>query len=152
MTATLGTTHRTRDAVRAALLDALDRLDGCIRPVAAYHLGFTALDGQPPGSPASSGGKALRPILAMLSTQAAGAPDEVGLPGAVAVELVHNFSLVHDDLMDGDRTRRHRPTVWAAWDPATAILLGDAFLALAQEIVCETGNPHAARASALLAE
>jgi geranylgeranyl diphosphate synthase type I len=150
MTATLSTTQHTRAAVRAALLDALDRLDNCIRPVAAYHLGFTGLDGTP-GSP-SSGGKAVRPILAMLSTQAAGAPSEVGLPGAVAVELVHNFSLVHDDLMDGDRTRRHRPTVWAAWDPATAILLGDAFLALAQEIVCDSGNPHAARASTLLAE
>jgi geranylgeranyl diphosphate synthase, type I len=86
----------------------------------------------------------------MLSARAAGAADEVGLPGAVAVELVHNFSLVHDDLMDGDRMRRHRPTVWSVWSPATAILLGDALLALAQEVLAEAGTPRAARATAML--
>jgi len=50
----------------------------------------------------------------------------------VAVELVHNFSLLHDDLMDGDEERRHRRTVWALWGSASAILTGDALLALAR--------------------
>ncbi|MFB9905963.1 polyprenyl synthetase family protein [Allokutzneria oryzae] len=147
MTTTLDVLHRSRRTVRSALLDALGRLDRDIRPVAAYHFGFTGLHGGPP----SDEGKAVRPGLAMASAAAAGAPDGAGLPGAVAVELVHSFSLVHDDLMDGDRTRRHRPTVWSVWGPATAILVGDALLALAQEILTEAGTPQAARAGTLLA-
>ena len=61
----------------------------------------------------------MRPALAVLSAEAAGADATVGVPGAVAVELVHNFSLLHDDIMDGDRERRHRPTVWASTASAT---------------------------------
>ena len=86
-----------------------------------------------------------------MSAQAAGAQPHVGLPGAVAVELVHNFSLLHDDLMDGDVERRHRRTVWAIWGAPSAILTGDALLALAQEMVLESDSPHAARAALLLA-
>ena len=59
------------------------------------------------------------------------------MPGAVAVELVHNFSLLHDDLMDGDVERRHRPTVWALCGVPAAILAGDALLALAAEVLLE---------------
>jgi geranylgeranyl diphosphate synthase, type I len=148
MTTTFDASQGTRAAIRSRLVDAIGRLDDHTRSVAAYHLGFTGLDGEPPGN----GGKAIRPTLAVLSARAAGAPDEVGLPGAVAVELVHNFSLVHDDLMDGDRMRRHRPTVWSVWSPSTAILLGDALLALAQEVLAEVGTPRAARATALLGQ
>jgi geranylgeranyl diphosphate synthase type I len=76
----------------------------------------------------------------------------VGIPGAVAVELVHNFSLVHDDVMDGDTERRHRPTVWAVWGTTSAILTGDALLALAQEVLLDSASPHRAAAARLLAE
>src|SRR5262245_19315320 len=100
--------QKGQEAVRPLLRKALSRLDGDCGMTAAYHLGFTDLDGTPSESP---GGKAVRPTLAILSARAAGAEADTGLPGAVAVELVHNFSLVHDDLMDGDTLRRHRPTV-----------------------------------------
>ena len=93
----------------------------------------------------------MRPTLAVLSGEAAGGPAEVALPGAVAVELVHNFSLLHDDLMDGDVERRHRRTVWAIWGAPAAILTGDAMLALAQEVLLEADSPHAAAAARLLA-
>ncbi len=73
------------------------------------------------------------------------------MPGAVAVELVHNFSLLHDDLLDRDVQRRHRRTVWAIWGEATAILTGDALLALAHEILLEAPAPGASRAAWLLA-
>jgi geranylgeranyl diphosphate synthase, type I len=56
---------------------------------------------------------------------------------------VHNFSLVHDDLMDRDTTRRHRPTVWALWGDAAAVLAGDAMLSLAHEVLGESTSPHA---------
>jgi geranylgeranyl diphosphate synthase, type I len=138
---------RGREAFTPALRAALARLDPATREMASYHLGFSDLE----GNPADGGGKAVRPVLATLSARAAGAPARAGLPGAVAVELVHNFSLLHDDLMDGDTTRRHRRTVWSVWGPAGAILTGDAMLALAQEVLLESGSPHAGTAGRMLA-
>jgi geranylgeranyl diphosphate synthase type I len=90
-----------------------------------------------PGGKPGGSGKALRPALALLSTRAAGAAPERGVPAAVAVELVHNFSLLHDDIMDGDTERRHRPTAWTVYGVGAAILAGDAMLALAQDILLE---------------
>ena len=72
----------------------------------------------------------MRPALALLSAQAAGAAPDVGLDGAVAVELVHNFSLLHDDIMDRDRERHHRATAWTVFGEARAILAGDALATL----------------------
>jgi geranylgeranyl diphosphate synthase type I len=112
--------------------------------VASYHFGWIDQDGRPAEG---DGGKAVRPALALLSAQAAGAPAETGIPGAVAMELVHNFSLLHDDLMDGDEKRRHRDTVWKVHGPAQAILVGDALFALANEILLEQGTPEAGRAT-----
>ncbi len=148
MTTTLTSLHRSRDAVEPALRKAVERLDASSRAYASYHLGWTDADGE---VVAGNGGKAVRPALALLSAEAAGAPAECGLAGAVAVELVHNFSLLHDDLMDGDVERRHRPTVWARWDAAAAILTGDALLALAQEVLLDCPSPHATAAGRLLA-
>ena len=59
------------------------------------------------------------------------------MAAAAAVELVHNFSLVHDDIMDGDTERRHRPTAWTVFGIGAAILAGDALLVLAQDILLE---------------
>jgi geranylgeranyl diphosphate synthase type I len=148
MTATVTALHRSRDAVTPAMRAAVERLDPASRAQVSYHLGWSDVDGAPA---AGGGGKAVRPALALLSAEAAGVPAEVGLPGAVAVELVHNFSLLHDDLMDGDLERRHRPTVWSVWGAPAAILAGDALLALAQEVLLESDSAHAAAAARLLA-
>jgi geranylgeranyl diphosphate synthase type I len=100
--------------------------------------------GSPPPGDAKPGGsgKALRPALALLSARAAMAAPERGVPAAVAVELVHNFSLLHDDIMDGDTERRHRPTAWTVYGVGAAILAGDAMLALAQDILLEDKAPQ----------
>jgi geranylgeranyl diphosphate synthase, type I len=149
MTATtLSTLDRSRTYAGPALRAAVGRLDPSCRLVAAYHFGWCDEQGQPTDQP---GGKAVRPALALLAAEAVGAPAETALPGAVAVELVHNFSLLHDDLLDGDVERRHRRTVWAIWGPATAILTGDALLALAHEVLLESPAPGAAQATWLLA-
>src|SRR5262249_19619878 len=96
-----------------------------------------------PGATKPSGsGKALRPALALLAAPAAEVPAERGVPAAVAVELVHNFSLLHDDIMDGDEERRHRPTAWTVYGIGAAILAGDAMLALAQDILLEDKAPQ----------
>jgi len=148
MTTMLAALDRSRDLLTPALRAAVQRLDPSSRLQASYHFGWCDADGRPT---TAGGGKAVRPALALLSAEAAGAPAEVGLPGAVGVELVHNFSLLHDDLMDGDVERRHRRTVWAIWGSPAAILTGDALLALAHEIVLEAPSAHAGRAALLLA-
>ncbi len=138
--------RRARGLVRPALERVVARLGPEIRGVVAYHLGWADADGNPLDS---DGGKAVRPALALLSAEAAGAPADVALPGAVAVELVHNFSLLHDDVMDGDRERRHRPTAWTQFGVGRAIVAGDALLALAQEVLLSGPSPgrHAAARS-----
>jgi geranylgeranyl diphosphate synthase type I len=78
-----------------------------------------------------------------LTAEAIGADPSCALPAAVAIEFVHNFSLLHDDVMDGDRTRRHRPTAWTVFGAGAAILAGDALLTLALETLAET--PQAMR-------
>jgi geranylgeranyl diphosphate synthase type I len=123
-----------RDLVGPAMEAAIARLTPDVRAVAAYHLGFADAAGHPTGN---GSGKALRPALALLSARAAGAPPERGVTAAVAVELVHNFSLLHDDIMDNDTERRHRPTAWTVFGVGAAILAGDALLALAQDLLLE---------------
>jgi geranylgeranyl diphosphate synthase, type I len=138
---------RARESVDPGLRAAVDRLDAESRRLACYHFGWTDADGRPASDNA---GKAVRPAFALLSAQAVGATWRVGLPGAVAVELVHNFSLLHDDLMDGDVARRHRTTVWALEGPPAAILCGDAMLALATQVLLEVGTLDAIEAIRLL--
>jgi len=125
-----------RDIVGPAIADAVRRLSPAVRAVAAYHLGLAEADGRPVGR--GSAGKALRPALALLSARAAGARPERAVPAAAAVELVHNFSLLHDDIMDGDTERRHRPTAWTVFGIGSAILAGDSLLVLAQDLLLET--------------
>ena len=121
--------------VRPALAASLDRLTPMMRRVAGYHLGLSDRD----GNPASGGGKSLRPALALLSARAAGASAERGVPAAVAVELVHNFSLLHDDIMDRDLERRGRPTGWTVFGEGQAILGGTAMLTLAIQVLHDAG-------------
>ncbi|TYB68975.1 polyprenyl synthetase family protein [Nonomuraea sp. PA05] len=97
--------------------------------MAAYVLGWSDTDGGPRGG--ADGGKSVRPAIAMLSAEAAGGTAEDALPGAVAVELVHAFSLTHDDIIDRDELRRHRAALWKAYGVGPALLTGDALLALA---------------------
>ncbi|NLU83464.1 polyprenyl synthetase family protein [Rhodococcus sp. HNM0569] len=147
MTATLETLGRSRELVTPALRAAVSRLDPHTRMVVSYHFGWCDETGTPL---AGNGGKAVRPGLAMLAAEAAGGTPADALPGAVAVELIHNFSLVHDDLMDRDTRRRHRTTVWALWGDATAVLAGDAMLSLAHEVLLDSGSEFASDAGSVV--
>jgi geranylgeranyl pyrophosphate synthase len=90
-------------------------------------------------------GKRLRPGFCFAACEAAGGAPEAALPAAAAVELVHTYSLIHDDLpcMDDDALRRGRPTVHVAYGEATAVLAGDALLALAFELLAGCGDAEA---------
>ncbi|MCZ7573417.1 MAG: polyprenyl synthetase family protein [Ardenticatenaceae bacterium] len=94
-----------------------------------YHLGWANADFEPEVGPR---GKRIRSALCLLTCEALRGDFVPALPAAAAVELLHEFSLVHDDIEDGDRERRHRPTVWANWGKAQAINAGDGLYALAQ--------------------
>jgi geranylgeranyl diphosphate synthase type I len=90
----------------------------------AYHLGVDGSD--------APRGKRLRPLLGALAYQSLTGDYKAAMPGAAAVELGHNFSLVHDDIEDADTERRHRPTLWAIWGVPLAINAGDALFALSR--------------------
>lgn len=81
------------------------------------------------------GGKHFRPILLLLAGECFGVAHEQSLPAALAVEVFHNFTLVHDDIMDHARERRGRPTVHVEWDESTAILTGDFLMALSYDLL-----------------
>lgn len=93
-----------------------------------YHMGWVDEHFAPSRLPA---GKRLRPILCLLACAETGGEAAQALPAAAAIEILHNFSLVHDDIEDGDELRRHRPTVWKLWGEPLAINAGDGMFALA---------------------
>jgi geranylgeranyl diphosphate synthase type I len=140
---------RARRLVAPAISAAVARLAPEIRRLAAYHLGMTDADGTPVSSP---GGKGVRPTLAILSAEATWADPEFGVPGGVAVELVHNFSLIHDDIIDADTERHHRPTVWSLYGVGPAIVAGDALQILAHQVLLESPSGKGPEASTALAE
>jgi geranylgeranyl diphosphate synthase type II len=92
-----------------------------------------------------AGGKRLRPILCMATAEAVGGVPDDTLPACIALEMIHTYSLIHDDLpaMDNDDLRRGKPTCHVAFDEATAILAGDALLTQAFEVLAEAGLAEA---------
>jgi geranylgeranyl diphosphate synthase type II len=95
----------------------------------------------------AGGGKRVRPLLCLATAEAAGAEPEAALPAAAALELVHNFSLVHDDLpaLDDDRLRRGRASTWAEFGEGIGILAGDGLLAEALRLALSYPTPEVAR-------
>lgn len=94
-----------------------------------YHMGWVDQAMQPA---VVNSGKRIRPVACLLACEAVGGAVDDALPAAAAVELLHNFSLIHDDVEDDSPTRRHRPTVWALWGVPQAINAGDAMFTLAR--------------------
>jgi geranylgeranyl diphosphate synthase type I len=88
-----------------------------------------------------AGGKRMRPAMAVACCRAVGGDDSKAVPLAVAIEYIHNFTLIHDDLMDGDEVRRGMPTIHVGYGEATAILAGDALFAKAYQIMSNLDIP-----------
>ena len=113
--------------IEAEMRSVLGEGDGHALPLyemLSYHLGLD--------DPTGPRGKRMRPLLGLLAFKSLGGDYRKSLPAAAAVELGHNFSLVHDDIEDADRERRHRPTLWAIWGVPLAINAGDALFALSR--------------------
>ncbi|MFD9339421.1 family 2 encapsulin nanocompartment cargo protein polyprenyl transferase [Streptomyces sp. NPDC060028] len=143
--------ERTRETVNPELRRTVESLPGSMRRVAMYHFGWEAADGTPA---AGSAGKAIRPALVLASAQALRGPTgrvEDAVRAAVAVELAHNFTLLHDDVIDKDTRRRGRDTAWTVFGTPDAIITGDAMMSLALKLLAEDPHPASAAASARLA-
>lgn len=115
--------------------------------LAESYPGWKALANRIPGglyAPAAygleSGGKRLRPVLLLMTAEALGADIENAIGPAAGIEMFHNFTLVHDDVMDRSDLRRGRPTVQAKWGEVTAILSGDAMLTLASQWISDVDD------------
>ncbi|MGN6033453.1 MAG: polyprenyl synthetase family protein [Thermomicrobiales bacterium] len=108
--------------------------------MARYHLGLIDSTGKPLPDPDRRAvqGKRIRPTLAVLSCMASGGTAEAAAPLAAGIELLHNFTLVHDDIQDRSPNRRHRATVWRIWGDAQAINAGDALFAASNLAVLAT--------------
>jgi geranylgeranyl diphosphate synthase type I len=104
-----------------------------------YHMGWA---GEGAGPEAT--GKRIRPLMVLLATASCGADWRAALPAAAAVELVHNFSLVHDDVQDNSDKRRGRPTVWTKWGVPMAINVGDALFVIANQAILDLGKTYPA--------
>lgn len=148
-TSTRETLAWSRALVAPALHAAVDTLPTSMRRIAGYHLGWWDQHGTR-SSASDGGGKALRPALVVLSAAVVGGSPREAVPAGVAVELVHNFSLLHDDVMDGDVTRRHRPTAWSLFGIGAAILAGDSLLTLALDVLATSGHPAAGAGARML--
>ncbi|MFB8281127.1 polyprenyl synthetase family protein [Nocardia colli] len=117
----------------APILDqAIETLATPLRLMAGYQLGWWDSSGKPCET---RHGKFIRAALVFAAAKACGGGIVTAAPAAAAVELIHNFTIVHDDVIDEDTVRRGRPTVWSVWGKTDAILLGDALHAIAVQVL-----------------
>ncbi len=137
--------------INQALSEALSIKNISLLNMLRYHIGWVDVDGLPR---ASNQGKGLRSSLCLFSCEAVGGSINVALPLAAGIELIHNFSLIHDDIQDGDMERRHRPTVWANWGKPKALQAGNTMRVLAdlalQKEVESIGNFNQIAACSLI--
>ncbi|MHC1578442.1 MAG: polyprenyl synthetase family protein [Dehalococcoidia bacterium] len=117
-----------RDAVQAELKKVINGCPPALGRILRYHMGWQDERGH---SCSRESGKFIRSILCLLTGQAVGGNRSQVISAAAAVELIHNFSLIHDDIQDASDERHHRPTVWKLWGQSQAINAGDAMFTLA---------------------
>ncbi len=133
------TDHPCLDLVTEAMRRAIEPATEEVRPLSgwlAYHLGWSDIDGAPSQA---RRGKSLRAGLCLVACQAVNGDPKAAVPAAAAIELTHQFSLIHDDIEDGDRLRRGRPALWTLIGVEQAINAGDALWAMAQRLLLESG-------------
>jgi len=145
---------RFRPVLEAELKYVVGRASLPLYDMMRYHMGWVDESGR---TLEGTAGKRLRPVLCLLACHALGGQWRQALPVAAAVELVHNFSLIHDDIQDSSTERRGRPTVWYIWGQPQAINVGDAMHALALSSLLrleDTGTSHSkmVRAARIMGE
>ena len=135
--------NRYRDEIQAAIRRAMVDSDSGFFSLLRYHLGWEEANGKPAAVPT---GKGLRPILCLTACEVAGGKWQDALPAAAALELVHNFSLIHDDIQDCDSRRWDRPTLWTVHGQAKAIAAGNAMRVIADQTLMHLSKSGMSRA------
>ncbi|MEU4345002.1 polyprenyl synthetase family protein [Nocardia sp. NPDC023852] len=133
--------EQARAVVGPSLRDAIATLPRPVADVACYHFGWATTDGRTYLGKDGNWGKGFRSALVLACADAVGSDRAAAVSAAVAVELVHNASLIHDDIIDGDSQRRSRPAVWSAFGIPAAILAGDALFFLANQTLGRADAP-----------
>ena len=116
------------DELRACLVEVSDDSHRQLSEMVRHHFGWDQAGGE-------RSGKRIRPLLTLLTASAAGGDWTQAVPAAASVELIHNFTLIHDDIEDSSETRRGRPTVWSRWGVPQAVNTGD-FVYVASHLAC----------------
>ena len=120
--------RKYRSSINTAMRNALTHESSQVYDMLRYYLGWVDADGNPT---VATEGKFLRPTLCLFACEASGGSVRQAMPAAVALELIHNFSLIHDDIQDQDETRHHRKTLWAVWGTPKALVAGNVLRAIA---------------------
>ena len=123
-----GIFRRYRARISDALHSSLSAGDLRVYDMLRYYMGWVDVDGNPC---VATEGKALRPTLCLFACEASGGSVREAVPIAAALELIHNFSLIHDDIQDRDETRHHRPTLWSVWGIPEALVAGNVLRVIA---------------------
>lgn len=150
---TLGTSSTTLLSPGAVVLPVVRQQVSALEPtlarICAYHLGFADERGEPTGA---TGGKLTRASLMMLAAEGVGLRAQDVRYQAAALELLHNSTLIHDDIIDADELRRGRPAAWKVFGTSLAILAGDALQGLALQVVVDDPGAGRAEISSAFAE
>ena len=137
---------RYRAQVDAQLRSVLAGGDSSLYDMLRYHMGWLDEEFRPTEA---GSGKGVRPALCLFACEAVGGDWNQALPAAAAIELIHNFSLIHDDIQDGDTERHHRPTVWYRWGLSHGINSGAAMNVLANMALFDETEPPTPAATTL---
>ena len=122
--------QRYRASISSSLRDGLSQRYSQVYDMLRYYMGWVDENGRPHEA---MEGKALRPTLCLFACEAVGGAVEMAMPSAVALEFIHNFSLIHDDIQDRDETRHNRKTLWAVWGDPKALVAGNVLRVVADE-------------------
>ena len=137
---------RYGESIQSALRAELSKDSSFVYDILRYYMGWADETGAPHRrlDHGAGAGKAVRPTLCLFGCEAVGGEVAQAIPAAVALELIHNFSLIHDDIQDGDETRRGRKTVWAVWGLPKALVAGNVLRVVADSAL--HGLPKSERA------
>ena len=122
--------QRYRANISRSLRDSLSQQHSDVYDMLRYYMGWVDENGRPHEA---MEGKALRPTLCLFACEAVGGGLEIAMPSAVALEFIHNFSLIHDDIQDRDEIRHNRKTLWAVWGDPKALVAGNVLRVVADE-------------------
>ncbi|MDP6454633.1 MAG: polyprenyl synthetase family protein [SAR202 cluster bacterium] len=122
--------QRYRASISSSLRDGLSQQHSDVYDMLRYYMGWVDENGRPHEA---MEGKALRPTLCLFACEAVGGAVEMAMPSAIALEFIHNFSLIHDDIQDRDETRHNRKTLWAVWGDPKALVAGNVLRVVADE-------------------